>query len=93
MIGVVAHFLKVVVLAADAQTLLRVGNTPPLGVLVAQDNILELVHTRIGKHERGVILDNHGSRRHDMVAMLLKIALESLSNFFCCKHNTYLNLL
>ena len=60
MIGVMAHFLKVVVLSAHAKTLLRVHPTNVFsGVFRAKDNVFPLVHTGICEHQRRVILDNH----------------------------------
>ncbi len=75
-IGVVTHFFEVVVLAAHTQTFLRVGNATALGAGVAKNDILELVHSRVGKHQRGVIFDDHRCRWHDMVAFRFKIVFE-----------------
>ena len=61
MVGVMAHFLQVIVLAAHAEALLRVGGAAPLRFFVAQDNVLELVHTSVGKHEGWIVLNHHGS--------------------------------
>ena len=58
--AVVAHGLQVVVLAAHAEALLGVRCTGELGGAVPEKNVLELVHARIGEHEGGVILDDHG---------------------------------
>ena len=69
MICVVSHFLKVVVLSAHTQTLLRVGGTRRLWFACSQYYILKLVHARIGEHQRGVVLYNHRSRRHDEVPL------------------------
>ena len=66
-IGVVTYFLQVVVLSAHTQTFLRVGHTTALWLHVTQDDILELVHTCIGKHKGWVVLHYHRSRRHDEV--------------------------
>ena len=88
MVGVMAHFLQVVVLTAHAEALLRVGGTAPLRFFITQDNVLELVHTGVSKHEGWIVLDYHRSRGHDVVAMLLKVTLEGLSDFFCSQHNS-----
>ena len=58
-VGVYANFFEVVVFARDAQALLRVSNSAVLWGLVTQEEVLELVHARIGKHEGRVVLDNH----------------------------------
>ena len=81
-----SYLLQIVVLAAHAEALLGIGDTTPLGFFITQDNVLELVHTGIGKHEGGIVLDHHRGRRHNVMPMLLKVALESLSDFFCSKH-------
>ncbi len=59
MISVVTHFLKVVVLARHAKALLAVGHALRLGDAVAQYNILELVHARVGEHQGGVVFQHH----------------------------------
>ena len=81
------HLFQVVVLAAHAQALLRIGHTAPLGLLIAKDDVFELVHTSIGKHEGWIVLDYHGSRGHNVVAALLEVTFERLSDFFCSQHN------
>ena len=59
-VGVVAYLFQVVVLTADAQTFLRVGAAARFGVFGAKDDILPLVHTSVGEHKCGVVLDDHG---------------------------------
>ena len=59
-VGVMAHLFQVVVLAAYAQTLLRIGTATGFGVAGAQNDVLPLVHTGIGKHQCGVVLNHHG---------------------------------
>ena len=80
-IGVVADLLQVVVLARDAQAFLRIGRTRVFAGRVAQENILELVHARIGEHQRGVALDDHRGRRHDNVAFRFEKVEKSLPDF------------
>ena len=55
-----AHLFEVVVLAAHAKALLRVGYPFIFGCFVAEYDVLELVHAGIRKHECGVILYDHG---------------------------------
>ena len=59
MVGVVADHVQVVVLAAHAKTLLRVGAAARLRILRAKYDVLPLIHARVGKHQRGVVLDDH----------------------------------
>ena len=58
-VSVVSHLFQVVVLAAYAETFLRVGAAARFWVARAEDDVFPLVHTRIGKHERGVVFDYH----------------------------------
>ena len=85
-VGVVADLLQVVVLAADAKALLRVGHPFVFRRVVAQNDVLELVHSRIGKHQCGVVLDYHGSGGHDVVTLALEETLERVSDFVCSQH-------
>ena len=80
-VGVVSDLLQVVVLARDAQTLLRIGRTGILAGGVAQEDVLELVHARIGEHEGGVVLDDHGRRRHDGVTLACEEVQKCLADF------------
>ena len=77
-VGVVPDLLQVVVLARDAQALLRIGRTGILARGVAQENILELVHAGVGEHQRGVVLHDHRGRRDDRMSL----ALEELQKHF-----------
>jgi len=72
-VGVVAHLLEVVVLAADAEALLAVGGPWPLALLVAKEDVLELVHAGVGEHQRRVVLDDHRRAGHHMMAFAFKI--------------------
>ena len=82
MICVVADLFKVVVLARYAQAFLAVGHAFRFRNPVAEDDVLELVHTGVGKHQGRVILEHHRRRRHNLVALVFKECLERLANFF-----------
>ena len=69
-VGVHTHLLEVVVLAADPQAFLGVRHPGGLGRPVAEEDVLERVHARIGEHQCRVVLQHHGSRRHDVVGLL-----------------------
>ena len=86
MVGIVAHFLQVVVLAAHAQTFLAVAGARELNRVVAQDDILKLVHSGVGKHQRRVILYNHRSRGYYTVVLGGKIVQKGLTYFFTCHY-------
>ena len=84
--AVMAHRLEVVVLAAHAEALLAVGGPGELGRRIAQENILELVHSRVREHQRGVVLDHHGGARNDGVSLGSEELQVLLSNLFCSHH-------
>ena len=71
---------QVVVLAAHAQTFLTVGHPLGLGRLVAEEDVLELVHTGIGEHQRGVVLHHHRRRRYDLVLFFAEKIEENSTN-------------
>ena len=63
----VAHVVKVVVLAAGADALLR-GRGALVGALVEPEvHVLELVHAGIGEEKRRVVAGNDGARSYDGV--------------------------
>ena len=55
------YFLEVVVLTAHTETLLRICLTAALRSSITKDDVLELIHTCIGKHQRWVVLHDHRS--------------------------------
>ena len=56
---IVAYLLQVVMLTRHTQTLLRIGYAREFAWRVTQEDILELIHTCVCKHQRWIILDNH----------------------------------
>ncbi len=80
MIRIVSDLLEVVVLARNAQTLLRIGHTGIFARGIAQKYILELIHAGIGKHQRRVVLDDHRRRRHDDMFLAFEKFEESPSD-------------
>ena len=80
-VGIVAHLLEVVVFTRHAQALLGVGSAVKLLLGIAEEDVLKLVHTCIGKHKGGVILHNHRSRRHNGVAFALEKFEELFPDF------------
>ena len=85
-VGVVAHLFEVVVLTAHTQTFLRVGHAAALGFDVAENDVLELIHTGIGEHQRGIVLDHHRGGGNDEVTVLFEEAFEGFAYFVCCHH-------
>ena len=87
-IGIMPHLFEVIVFTRHTQALLRIGDPIVFDRRVAQENILELVHTRIGKHQGRIIFDHHRSRRYNQMSL----ALEKIEK--CCSdlirvHNRY----
>jgi len=70
------------VFATHAQAFLRIGRTVIGRFFIAQEIILELVHTGIGKKQGGIILYNDGRRRHNNVALAFKEIKKLLTNFY-----------
>ena len=85
-IGVVSHFFQVVVLAGNAQTFLAVGLTTAFGFGISENDVLELIHSGIGEHERRVVLDDHRGRRYDEVTLLLEKLYERFADFVGCHY-------
>ena len=56
---VVAHGFEVIVLSADPEAFLAVGGAVELCCGVAEEYVLELVHSRVCEHEGRVVLDYH----------------------------------
>ena len=84
-VGVATHLLQVIMLAGDAETLLGVGHARVFGRIVAQKDVLELVHASIGEHQRRVILDDHRCGWDNMMLFGFKKAQKS-STDFCRSH-------
>ena len=58
-VGVVAHFLEVVVFSGDSEALLAVADAAVGDGYIAKDYVLELIHARVGEHQRGVAFYDH----------------------------------
>ena len=82
-VGVVANFLQIIVFARDAEAFLRVGGAVPLGGLVAQKDVLELVHAGVGEHQGRVVLDDDGCRGHDFMPFGAEEVQKAISDFVC----------
>jgi len=71
---------QVVVLAAGAHALLR-GSRPLVGTFVKpQEDILELIHPRVGKQQRGVTVRDEGTRGNDLVLFAAEKLEKRLTN-------------
>ena len=72
MVRVVTYLIQIIVFTTDAQTFLRIGNTCIFRGRIAQEEVLERVHTRVDKHECRVRFIYHRCRWNDFVALALK---------------------
>ena len=88
-VSVVTYLFEVVMLTAHAQTFLRVGNTWIFDRVVTQNDVFELIHTCIGKHQCRVTFDDHRCRRYDFMAFRSKKIEERFTNFFWCHFYRY----
>ena len=82
-VGVTAHVLKVVVLAAGTNAHLRVRGTRQAaevgaGVSGSEEQALELVHPRVDEQERGVVVGDYGGAHHEGVRVLLHEEVDEL---------------
>ena len=81
MIGVLADILKIVVLAARANALLRIHRTRVAALPATKENILELIHPRIREQQRRIIMRHHRTRwRKGMRRLRHKEVDERLTN-------------
>ncbi len=64
--------VQIVVLARNADALLAVADALPALRIVAEKNRLELVHAGICKHERRIVVRNHGRRADKQVSLGFK---------------------
>ena len=78
---IVTYLLQVVVLTRYTQTLLRVGCTRSTTRGIAKEDILKLIHTRIGKHQCRVVLYHHRCRWNNLVLFCSEKVQKCLSNF------------
>ena len=80
--SVVSHCFEVVVLSADPEAFLRIGGPLRLRNRVAQEYILELVHSGIREHQGRIVLYDHRGRRYYGMSFGSKEIQELLSNLF-----------
>ena len=80
----VADVLEVVVLAAGADAFLRAGGARVVALFQAQEDVLELVHARVGEQQRGVVGGHERRAADDAVASFGKKVEKALSDFVTC---------
>ena len=82
-ISILAHLFEVVVFTADPQALLAVYHPGKFRRLAACENILELIHPRIGKKQSRVICRNYRRAWNKLVPLVGEKIDESASYVFC----------
>ena len=64
-----ADVFEVVVLAAGAHAFLRRGGAFVIALFQAEKNVLELIHTGIGKEQRGIAVGHERAAAHDAMTV------------------------
>ncbi len=68
-VRVLPHVVQVVVLAARPDALLRIRRPAVRPGAGAQEDVLELVHPRVGEHQRRIVRRHHRRRRHNRMPL------------------------
>ena len=87
-VGINAHLFQIVVLAADPDALLTVHHPLAVGWPKAQEDVLELIHARVGEHQRVVSHGDDGRTGDEGVVYLLEEVYKSGSNLLCREHGS-----
>ncbi len=80
--SVMTYRFEVIVLSAYSETFLAVRRPFELGGGIAEEDVLELVHSCIGEHEGRVILYDHGRRGYYSVSLGCEKVKILLAYFF-----------
>ena len=67
-----ADIFQVVVLAAGAHAFLAACRPRVVAFFEAEENVLELVHPRVGEEQRGIAMRYQRRAAHDFVPLVLK---------------------
>ena len=85
-VGIVSHLFQVVMFSAHSQALLAIRRALVRSFRVTEEDVLELVHSGISKHQSRVALHYHRSRRHYSMA-LRSIKIEKFLSNFLRRHH------
>src|SRR5207247_9450807 len=85
--GVGPHLLEVVVLATDAETLLRIDRARVGARLVAEEDLLEGHHARVDEEQARVVLGHQRRARRHGVAALAEEVEEALADLVAGHEN------
>src|SRR5579872_6730966 len=91
MIGIYSHLFQVVVLAADPKTFLGIGNPGKRRLVVAQEIVFELVHTRVSEQESRIVLYYDGGGGDDGMPFRHK-KIKEFPSYFGTGHHKRNNL-
>src|SRR5438552_15291397 len=80
----VAHILQVIMLTAGADAFLRAGGAGVVALLLAKEDVLELVHACVRKQQSGVIGRDQRRALHYAVAAFGEKVEKTLSDFVTC---------
>ncbi len=86
--GGIADIVEVVVLAACSHAFLRSRRAVIGALLNTCENILELDHSGIGKHQRRIIAGHKRARRDNLMAVLLEIVQKCRPYLVDATHNS-----
>src|SRR5437867_4702660 len=81
-----ANVLEIVVLAAGAHTLLRRSRPCVITLFQAEEDVLELVHPRVGKQQRGIVMGNERRRTDLSVSLLDEVVQKFPANLRASQH-------
>src|SRR5207244_9654350 len=81
-----ANVLEIVVLAAGAHTLLRRSRPCVIALFQAEEDVLELVHPRVGKQQRGIGMGNERRRTDLSVSLLDEVVQKFPANLRASQH-------
>jgi hypothetical protein len=76
-----AHIFEVVVLAARADAFLATGGAFVIALFEAEEDVLELIHPRVGEKQRGIVGGDERRAAHDAVAALFEKSQECFADF------------
>ena len=80
----IADIVEVVVLAAGADALLRRGGALVVSFFHAGEDVLELVHARVGKEQRGIVGRHQRRAANDAMIVGRKEVEERLADLIPC---------
>src|SRR5690242_20834592 len=81
-----ADVFEIVMLPAGAHAFLGRSGTIVVALLEAEENVLKLVHSRVGEQQRGVVVRDERRRVHLAVSLLDEEVQKLAANFGAGKH-------